>query len=98
MNLLLYPEAAGVQATPSARTRSASSISRAACATKGSLPGAAAFKTNDDKPLIYVSFGSLGAADVELYRRMIALFAKLPYRFLMNVGDYKASTRTCRAT
>jgi UDP:flavonoid glycosyltransferase YjiC (YdhE family) len=25
---------------------------------------------------------------VELYRRMIGLFASLPYRFLMNVGDY----------
>jgi MGT family glycosyltransferase len=39
-------------------------------------------------PLIYVSFGSLGAADVALYQRMLGLFAKLPYRFLMNVGDY----------
>ncbi|HXU59298.1 MAG TPA: glycosyltransferase [Verrucomicrobiae bacterium] len=46
------------------------------------------FGANEDKPLIYVSFGSLGAADVDLYKRMIALFAKLPYRFLMNLGDY----------
>ena len=46
------------------------------------------FKTNNDKPLIYVSYGSLGAADVDLYKRLIACFAKLPYRFLMNVGDY----------
>jgi MGT family glycosyltransferase len=46
------------------------------------------FPGYDDKPLIYVSYGSLGAADVDLYKRMIALFAKLPYRFLMNVGDY----------
>ena len=46
------------------------------------------FKANNDKPLIYVSYGSLGAADVDLYQRMIALFARLPYRFLMNVGDY----------
>jgi MGT family glycosyltransferase len=46
------------------------------------------FAANEGKPLIYVSFGSLGAADVELYKRMIALFAKLPYRFLMNVGDF----------
>lgn len=46
---------------------------------------------HDAQPLIYVSFGSLGAADVELYQRMIALFARLPYRFLMNVGDYLAS-------
>ena len=47
------------------------------------------FARNDDKPLIYVSFGSLGAADVDLYKRMIALFDRLPYRFLMNVGDYR---------
>jgi MGT family glycosyltransferase len=48
------------------------------------------FGTNDHAPLIYVSFGSLGAADVDLYKRMIALFAHLPYRFLMNVGDYRS--------
>src|SRR5215813_11358479 len=42
-------------------------------------------KANNDMPLIYVSYGSLGAADVDLYHRMIAVFAKLPYRFLMNV-------------
>jgi MGT family glycosyltransferase len=46
------------------------------------------FKANTDKPLIYVSYGSLGAADVDLYKRLIACFANLPYRFLMNVGDY----------
>jgi MGT family glycosyltransferase len=47
-----------------------------------------AFAEKTDKPLVYVSFGSLGAADVDLYKRMIALFGTLPYRFLMNVGDY----------
>jgi MGT family glycosyltransferase len=46
------------------------------------------FKVNAGKPLIYVSYGSLGAADVDLYKRLIAAFARLPYRFLMNVGDY----------
>lgn len=46
------------------------------------------FRANAGKPLVYVSFGSLGAADVELYKRMIALFGRLPYRFLMNVGEY----------
>jgi len=46
------------------------------------------FAANEGKPLIYVSFGSLGAADVELYKRMLTLFGKLPYRFLMNVGDF----------
>ena len=47
------------------------------------------FPGHDEQPLIYVSFGSLGAADVNLYKRMIALFGKLPFRFLMNVGDYR---------
>jgi MGT family glycosyltransferase len=46
------------------------------------------FAVNNDKPLIYVSYGSLGAADVDLYKQLIAAFEKLPYRFLMNVGDY----------
>jgi MGT family glycosyltransferase len=47
-----------------------------------------AFAEQGDKPLVYVSFGSLGAADVDLYKRMIKLFGTLPYRFLMNVGDH----------
>jgi MGT family glycosyltransferase len=48
------------------------------------------FTRNNDKPLIYVSFGSLGAADIDLYKRMIALFGRLPYRFLMNIGEYRS--------
>jgi len=47
----------------------------------------------DGKPVVYVSFGSLGAADVALMERMIRLFAALPYRFLINVGAYKDSYR-----
>ncbi|MEX2202383.1 MAG: glycosyltransferase [Dongiaceae bacterium] len=48
------------------------------------------FAKNNDKKLIYVSFGSLGSADIDLYKRMLALFGRLPYRFLMNVGEYKS--------
>lgn len=47
-----------------------------------------AFETHHDKPLIYVSYGSLGAADVDLYKRQIAALGRLPYRALFNVGDY----------
>ena len=46
------------------------------------------FKMNEGKPLIYVSYGSLGAADIDLYKQLLSCFAKLPYRFLMNVGEY----------
>jgi len=47
-----------------------------------------AFKANADAPLVYVSFGSLGAGDVDLLKRVIAALGKLPYRALVNVGDY----------
>ncbi len=47
-----------------------------------------AFEANRDKPLLYVSFGSLGAGDTELLKRIIEVIAGLPYRALVNVGDY----------
>jgi len=46
------------------------------------------FAAHNDDPLVYISFGSLGTADVDLYRRLIALLGRLPYRALINVGDY----------
>ena len=48
-----------------------------------------AFAANRDKPLLYVSFGSLGAGDTELLKRIIGVLAGLPYRALVNVGDYQ---------
>lgn len=47
------------------------------------------FAQNNDKPLLYVSFGSLGAGDTELLKRIITTVGKLPYRALVNVGDYR---------
>lgn len=49
------------------------------------------FAVHDDRPLIYVSFGSLGAADVDLFKRLIALLGRLPYRALISVGDYASA-------
>ena len=46
------------------------------------------FAAHDDAPLVYVSFGSLGAGDTELLKRIVAAFAGKPYRVLVNVGDY----------
>ncbi len=46
------------------------------------------FARNDDGPLLYVSFGSLGAGDTDLLKRLIALLGKTRYRALVNVGDY----------
>lgn len=42
----------------------------------------------DRGPLIYVSFGSLGAIDTALIGRMIAAFADVEARFLVNVGAF----------
>ena len=46
------------------------------------------FRSNNDKPLLYVSFGSLGAGDTALLQRIIDSLSRLPYRALVNVGDY----------
>lgn len=42
----------------------------------------------DFDPIVYMSFGSLGAIDTKLIGRMIAVFARLPARFVVNVGDF----------
>ncbi|MBN3785579.1 glycosyltransferase [Burkholderia sp. Ac-20353] len=47
------------------------------------------FPQCNDAPLIYISFGSLGAADVGMMKRLISVVASLPYRFLINVGAYR---------
>lgn len=48
------------------------------------------FKSNNDKPLLYISYGSLGAGDTELLKRMISAIENMPLRALVNVGDYMA--------
>lgn len=47
----------------------------------------------NEGPLVYVSFGSLGAMDVALIERMLAVFAALPARFLVNVGGFRDTYR-----
>lgn len=42
-------------------------------------------------PIVYVSFGSLGAIDTELIARMIAVFASVEARFFVNVGGFLES-------
>ncbi|MEO1192881.1 MAG: glycosyltransferase [Pseudomonadota bacterium] len=46
------------------------------------------FAANQDKPLIYLSFGSLGSGDTDLLKRLIDCLGRLPQRALVNVGDY----------
>jgi UDP:flavonoid glycosyltransferase YjiC (YdhE family) len=51
------------------------------------LPG---FGAHEGAPLVYLSFGSLGVADVDLMRRMLDVLGKAPYRVLANVGEQLA--------
>lgn len=52
------------------------------------------FPQNNAAALVYLSFGSLGAADVGMMKRLIATVASLPYRFLINVGAYREAYDT----
>lgn len=45
----------------------------------------------NEGPMIYVSFGSLGAIDTTLISRMIDTFATFPARFFVNVGGFLES-------
>ncbi|MGC1428326.1 MAG: glycosyltransferase [Albidovulum sp.] len=45
----------------------------------------------NDGPIVYLSFGSLGAIDTALISRMIRVFATLPARFFVNVGGFLES-------
>jgi MGT family glycosyltransferase len=47
------------------------------------------FAAHEKAPLIYLSFGSLGAGDVPLLKRLINALGRLPYRALVNVGGYR---------
>lgn len=46
------------------------------------------FRVNNDKPLLYVSFGSLGSGDTVTLKRIIEDLGRQPVRALVNVGDY----------
>ncbi len=46
------------------------------------------FGERNDAPLLYLSFGSLGAGDTDLMKRLIEFFGSQPYRCLVNVGEY----------
>jgi MGT family glycosyltransferase len=39
-----------------------------------------------DEPLVYLSLGSLGSADVELMRTLVEVLAEAPYRFVVSKG------------
>jgi MGT family glycosyltransferase len=88
MNLLLYPEAVKFEREHPLDPKQFQYLE--GCVRSEKPYTVPTFAEKNDKPLVYVSFGSLGAGDTELLKRIIATIGTLPYRALVNVGDYKA--------
>jgi MGT family glycosyltransferase len=44
----------------------------------------------DGRPLVYLSLGSLGSADVALMRRLVEVLADTPYRYVVSTGPQHA--------
>ena len=86
LNLLLYPEPVKfARATPLDPRRFQY---LEGCVRKEEAWEVPRFAANDDGPLLYVSFGSLGAGDTELLKRIVAAVGESRFRALVNVGDY----------
>ncbi len=84
LNLLLYPEPVKFKRRNSLDPKLFQYLE--GCVRKDEGYTVPHFEANDDKPLLYVSFGSLGSGDTALLKRIIEVVAKLPYRAL-TAGD-----------
>src|SRR5262249_44807188 len=88
LNLLLYPEPLRFKRRHPLDPRRFQYLE--GCVREEAGYAIPSFERNQEGKLVYVSFGSLGANDVDLYRRMIAVFGRTRHRYLMNVGDHRA--------
>lgn len=86
MNLLLYPESAKFNRSKQLDPNRFQYLE--GCVREDSPFEVPSFEVNSESPLIYVSFGTLGSSDIQLMQRLIDVLGKLPYRVLLNVGDY----------
>jgi MGT family glycosyltransferase len=86
MNILLYPSAVKFKRKHKLSPKQFQYLE--GCVRRDATWKVPAFKTNNDKPLLYVSYGSLGSGDVDLLKRVIMAIGKMPVRAIVNVGDY----------
>ncbi len=87
LNLLLYPEPVKFKRSQPLDPKRFQYLE--GCVREEAAYEVPAFGAHQDKPLIYLSFGSLGAGDITLMKRLIETLGRLPLRALVNVGDYK---------
>ena len=86
LNLLLYPEPVKFRRRHPLDPQRFQYLE--GCVRKEAAYTVPTFKTNNDKPLVYVSFGSLGCGDTATLKRLVAALGKLPVKALVNVGGY----------
>jgi len=86
MNLLLYPEPMKFKRRHPLSPKTFQYLE--GCVRQDKPYTVPEFPVNQDKPLLYVSFGSLGSGDTALLKRLITAIGKLPCRALVNVGGY----------
>src|SRR5262245_56359878 len=87
LNLLLYPEPVKFKRRHPLDPQRFEYLE--GCVRKEAAYAVPTFAKNNDGPLLYVSFGSLGAGDTDLLKRIISAIGKSRYRALVNVGGYK---------
>lgn len=85
LNLLLYPEP--VKFRRSRPLDPARFQYLEGCVRSEQPYSIPAFPVNAGKPLVYVSFGSLGCGDIKTLQRLIDALGRLPIRALVNVGS-----------
>ena len=95
LNLLLYPEAVKFQRRTPLDPKRFQYLE--GCVRQEHPYEVPAFPANSSAPLLYVSFGSLGAGDTATLQRLIAALGQLPVRALVNVGGYLDAYRDVRA-
>jgi len=88
MNLLLYPKATRFDRRNPLDPERFQYLE--GCVRKEAPYRVPEFSVSHEWPLLYVSFGTLGAGDIGLMKRLICSLGLLPYRVLMNVGDHLA--------
>lgn len=93
LNLLLSPDAVRFQRKNPLDPKTHVYLN--GCVRQEAAYALPAFAAHQDAPLVLTSFGSLGAMDVALIKRMIDVFASLPYRFIVNVGPGATTMRAC---
>ena len=86
LNLLLYPEPVKFRRDRALDPRMFQYLE--GCVRQEQPYTVPQFKANAGKPLVYVSFGSLGSGDTSTLQRLIDVLGTLPVRALVNVGGY----------